>query len=231
MVPAGVVAEDVPKSEMPMTNQAHMLSLSGIRRPEIQPSETTTIVQTAADQTNRLRGFSFLEMAVVITIFLILAAILIPSGATFVQYYRSSSNVRDIASQLALAKMTAASNFTQAELNCTLTGNSCQMEVCATKGATVCTTYSNVGGAILLSQGVSFGFGSISTAAGTQTTIQNTSPIVFNSRSIPIDNTATPTGNDALYLTDKSGVTYAVSVYASGKVAVWRYNSGTWKSL
>ncbi len=231
MAPAGVVAEDVRKSEMPMNNQARMLSFSGIRRPEIQQSETTTIVPTAADQTNRLRGFSFLEMAVVITLFLILAAILIPSAATFVQYYRSSSTARDIASQLALAKMTAAANFTQAELNCTLTGNSCQLEVCTAKGATVCTTYTNVGGAILLSQGVSFGFGSITTAAGTQTTIANASPIVFNSRSIPIDSTATPTGNDALYLTDKSGVTYAVTVYASGKVAVWRYSSGIWKSL
>ena len=49
--------------------------------------------------------------------------------------------------------------------------------------------------------------------------------------SIPIDNTATPTANDALYITDSNGDTYAVTVYLSGKVAVWRYTGGAWKSL
>lgn len=196
-----------------MTDQAHTPNIFGSRHD------------------NRQRGFNFLEVAITTTIFVILASILIPNATRAVQYYRASSNARAIASQLALAKMSAAAGFTQAELNCTLTGTSCQLETCTTKGSSTCTTYTNQGGAIYLSQGMSFGYGTISTPAGTQTTISNTSPIVFNSRSIPIDNTATPTGNDALYLTDASGDTYAVTVYVSGKVALWRYSSGAWKAL
>lgn len=212
-----------------MTNQASILDFSRIRRPKSQDSRPRT--QAVSDQTNRVRGFSFLELAMVITITLIMGGILIPNGVTVVRAYRSSSNARDIATQLALAKMSAASNFTQAELNCTLTGTSCQIEVCATKGASVCTTYANQGGPINLSEGVSFGYGSITNAAGSQTTISNTSPIVFNSRSIPIDTTATPTGNDALYLTDSKGNTYAITVYLSGKITVWQYNNGSWRSI
>jgi len=220
----------VQQSKMPITDQELTISVSGIGGAESQESHSRTVAPVASDPTNRLRGFSLLELVMVVTISLILAAIMIPNATTFLRSYRSSSNARDIASQLALAKMSAAAGFTQTELNCTLTGTSCQLEICTTKGAAVCTTYTNQGGPITLSQGMSFGYGSITTAAGSQATLQNTSPIVFNSRSIPIDNTGTPTGNDAIYLTDSHGDTYAVSVYASGKVAVWRYVGSAWKS-
>jgi len=179
------------------------------------------------DKNHDQRGFSVIELAVVTAIFLIVAAIAIPTTMTALQTYRTSSSARSIASQLALAKMTAASNFTQAELNCNLAGNSCQLEVCTTKGVSSCTTFTNQGGAVLLSPGVSFGYGSITTPAGTQTTIQNTAQIVFNSRGIPVIAGAA-TSNDALYVTDQAGDTYAVTVYASGRVAVWRYGGGVW---
>ena len=142
---------------------------------------------------------------------MILAAIMIPNVTTFLQIVSFVVQRQGYCQPLGLAKMSAASGFTQAELNCTLTGNSCQLAVCTTKGATVCTTYTNQGGPILLSQGMSFGYGSITTPAGSQATISNTNPIVFNSRSIPIDSTGAPTGNDALYLTDSSGDTYALT--------------------
>lgn len=216
---------------MPITDQERTISVSGIRRLESRESQSRTIVPAVSDQTNRRRGFSLIELVVVLTVTMILAAIMIPNVTTFLRSYRSSSNARDIASQLALAKMSAAAGFTQAELNCTLAGTSCQLAVCTTKGATVCTTYTNQGGPILLSQGMSFGYGSITTPAGSQTTISNSNPIVFNSRSIPIDSSGAPTGNDALYLTDSKGDTYALSVYVSGRVAVWRYTGSAWKSL
>ena len=60
-------------SEMPITNQVRTLSFSGIRRPESQESQTRATAQPVSDQTNRLRGFTIVEVAVVITIILILA--------------------------------------------------------------------------------------------------------------------------------------------------------------
>jgi Tfp pilus assembly protein FimT len=175
---------------------------------------------------NRLRGFSTVELVVVVAIFLIVVAIAIPNAIRMLQSYRASSSARNIAGQLALTKMRAAADFTQAQLNCNFAGNSCQLQVCTTKAVTSCTTFTDEGGPVLLSQGMTFGFGSITAPAGTQTTIHNTTPILFNSRGISMGN-----GNDALYLTDGADDTYAVTVYASGRVAVWQYSGGAWRAL
>ncbi len=174
------------------------------------------------------RGFSTIELAIVVTIILVIASFAIPQAISTQRAYRALSDVRSLASQLALAKMRAADGFTQARLNCNLTANSCQLEICTSKGAGACNTFSAEGGPVLLSQGMTFGFGSITTPAGTQTSIQNTAQVLFNSRSLPVDNTGAPTGNSGLYLTDQFGNRYAVTVYASGRIAVWRYGNGVW---
>ena len=180
--------------------------------------------------TRGIRGFSLIELAIVITIFLLILSIALPQALTTLRAFRASSDARSIASQLALAKMRAADGFTQARLNCDLTNKSCQLEVCTSKGASACNTFSAEGGSIPLSKEMTFGFGGITTPAGSQTLIQNTAQILFNSRSLPIDNTGTVTGNDALYLTNYLGDTYAVTVYASGRIALWRYGNGVWSS-
>lgn len=173
-------------------------------------------------------GFSTGELAIVVTILLVFASLAIPASIRISRALRASTNVRAIASQLALAKMTAANGFTQSRLNCDVTARSCQLEVCTTKGTSSCNTFSAEGGPILLSDEMSFGFGSVTTPAGTQTTIQNTPQIIFNSRSLPVDSTGAPTGNYALYLTNPAGDKYAVTVYATGRVAVWEYRSDSW---
>jgi L-lactate permease len=50
--------------------------------------------------------------------------------------------------------------------------------------------------------------------------IADTACVVFNSRGIPVDNTGTPTNNDALYITDGTKVG-AVTLSAAGLVTVW----------
>jgi len=177
---------------------------------------------------HRTRGFSTIELAIVVTIFMLMASIVIPPAITTMRAFRALSDARSLASQLALAKMRAADGFTQARVNCDFTANSCQLEVCTSKGTSACNTFSADGGPVLLSQGMTFGFGSITTPAGTQTSIQNTAQVLFNSRSLPVDNTGAPTGNYGLYLTDQYGNQCAVTVYASGRIAVWRYGSGVW---
>ena len=157
----------------------------------------------------------------------IVLSIAIPAILTFTRSSRASADAKKIATQLARAKTLAAQGFTQTRLNCDLAGNSCQLEVCAVKGATECTTFGTEGGPVLLSEGTTFSFGSIRNPAGSQSIIQNTGQIVFNSRSLPIDSLGASTGEYAIYITNNSN-TYAVTVDNSGRVSVWRYGNGSW---
>ena len=175
-------------------------------------------------------GYSLVEIAIVATILLLILSLALPSVISSMRAYRASVDARSIAAQLALTKMRAANGFTQARLNCNTTANTCRVETCTTKGASTCTTFTAEGETINLSLGSSFSFGSITTPAGSQTSIQNTAQILFNSRSIPVDSSGAVTGNYALYVMNPAGNQYAVTVYASGRIAVWRYNSGVWNA-
>jgi prepilin-type N-terminal cleavage/methylation domain-containing protein len=184
-------------------------------------------MNSVKSDTARQPGFSTIEMAIVLVIIAIIISIAIPVILTVTRASRASADARKIATQLARSKMRAAQGFTQTRLNCDLAGNSCQPEICTTKGTSTCTTFTAEGGPVLLSDGTTFSFGSITTPAGSQSVIQNTGQMVFNSRSLPIDGLGASTGEYAIYITNNSN-TYAVSVFASGRVAVWRYGNGTW---
>jgi len=189
------------------------------------------MLKSKLERRGKASGFSLLELMIVVAVMMVVAAIAVPSAMRVMRSYQGSANARNIASELALAKMDAARNFTQTQLNCTLSANSCQLQMCTTKGTSTCTTFSAEGGPLLLSQGVTFSYGSIGTAAGTQTTIQNSTPIMFNSRGTPVDSTGAATGSYALYVANQSGDTYAVTVYATGKIGVWRYSNSTWVAI
>ena len=175
-------------------------------------------------------GFTLVELAVVVVIILLIVSLALPSVISSMRAYRASADARAIAAQLALTKMRAANAFTQARLNCDTTANTCRVETCTSKDASTCTTFTAEGETINLSLGSSFSFGSITTPAGSQSSIQNSAQILFNSRSIPVDSSGAVTGNYAMYIMNPAGNQYAVTVYASGRIAVWRYNSGVWNA-
>jgi len=182
----------------------------------------------------RQHGFSLIELMAVLVVTLVLFAMALPSVMNVVRSYRLSGEARNISGQLALARMRAAAEFTQARLNVNVAANSYQIQMCTTKNAASggCTTFTAEGGTQYLSSGITFAFGTISTPAGTQTTIAETTPILFNSRGIPIDATSlTPTANSALYLTNGNGQWCAVTVSASGKVTIWQYAGSSWAKV
>ena len=195
-------------------------------KPNVVEDETRSV--NRGTHSRGEAGLSLIEVAIVVAILLIVIAIAIPQAIRARRALRAISDARGIASQLALAKMRAANGFTRTRLNCREDTRSCQIEVCTSKGASACNTFTAEGGPFLLSDEMSFGFGGISTPAGSQTTIQNSNLIIFNSRSFPIDNSGAPTGTYAVYIRNEAGDTYAVSVFASGRIAVWRYNNGAW---
>jgi prepilin-type N-terminal cleavage/methylation domain-containing protein len=184
------------------------------------------------------RGFSLLETLLVLAIMGVIAAIAIPMSGNTVRYIKLSGDARDLSNATALAKMRAASKFSQSRLYVDISGKTYYIQTYDKTTASWVTD----GGSTQLSSTVSFGYGPVSSApSNTQTTIgqasqcmttgatpaavANTACIIFNSRGIPIVDivSGSPQGDDALYLTDGTAV-YGVTVAATGFIRLWRTN-------
>lgn len=183
------------------------------------------------------RGFSAVELAVVVTATLILAGIATPKATTAIQNFRTGGNARAITNEVAMAKMRAAADFTHARVYADLSAQTIHVDVWDTTN-NIWSPDSQNGTSVSLSTGDTFGYGNTISAAPPNTqstlgqasacsqtngtgTVANTACIVFNSRGVPIDSTSTPTGADALYMTDGSSV-YGVTVAATGNIQTWR---------
>jgi Tfp pilus assembly protein FimT len=172
-------------------------------------------------------GFSLIEVTMACICVLVLAAIAIPSVNSIVKNYRTSGDARIIATALGVARLRGANDFTQARLNFDLTNGTFKREVYNKTSS----SWVAEGGTQYLAGGNAFGYGSISTAAGSQTTIaqppavSSQNVIIFNSRGVPVDSSGNATGSYAVYLNDGAGRYYAVSVYSTGKMSRWRWDS------
>ena len=179
-----------------------------------------------------------LEVLFVAAIAATVAAIAIPMTGNALGYARLSGDARSISNAVAVAKMRAASDFSQARLYVDLGANSHHMETYVKTGTPGWVART---GPTSLSSGVSLGYGSLGTPpAYTQgsigqapacrndagTPIDNTACIVFNSRGIPIDSSGGPTTADAVYVTDGTAV-YVTTVAVSGMIQLWRSGPAT----
>jgi type II secretory pathway pseudopilin PulG len=192
---------------------------------------------------NQESGYSGLELFLVVTIMIIVAAMVVPAFISAQRDFRSFGDARDLAGEILLAKMRAASDFTQARAYFDTSAQTFRVDVWskpvppASSGSWV-----TEGGTHELSNGVTFGFGTLTSpppntqatlaqapacrndtgaSPGTGTTIANTACIVFNSRGIPIvDSNGAPTANDAIYINDGATV-YGTTVIATGMASTW----------
>jgi Tfp pilus assembly protein FimT len=188
-------------------------------------------------------GYSLVELLIVAAMILVIAAASIPMLSGYMRGYGLVSDARAIAGQLALARMKSANGFTNSEVSFDLTNGTYQIKLCS-GGAFVADPASPV---VRLSKSLgsqdSFGYGSITKAAGTQTTIAQplNNAIAFNSRGIPITNvqcapySGTPTPEYAVYLKDNSNPAKycAVTVSPSSRITAWHWDSASssWKEL
>lgn len=171
---------------------------------------------------------------IVVTIVLVVLAMVLPLLNQTLRTYRASSDARNIAAQLAMARMRAANKFTRARLNM-LGVNTYQVEIETNRGGCGTSTWAADGGAITLRQQVSFGFGAVTVPAPPQTAPiaqPANNAVIFNSRGTPVDCNGVAVGAYAIYLQNTSGEVYAVTVYPSSKTSVWRYSGAAgWKQL
>jgi prepilin-type N-terminal cleavage/methylation domain-containing protein len=183
------------------------------------------------------RGFSLIELLMVLAIMGVLAVIAVPMSGNTIRYLKLSGDARELSNATAVAKMRAAAKFTQSRLYVDVSGRSFYVQTYDKTSS----TWTTEGGATSLSSTVTFGYGPIATPPpNTQTSIgqapecmtmagsppvavpvANTACVIFNSRGIPIDATGSPTGLDAVYVTDGSAV-YGITVAATGFIRTWQ---------
>jgi prepilin-type N-terminal cleavage/methylation domain-containing protein len=188
------------------------------------------------------RGFSLIELMMVVAIMGVLVAITVPMSGNAIRFLKLSGDAREISNAAAVAKMRAAAKFTQSRLFIDVTGRNFYIQTYTRVATASCAVgvWCTEGGATNLSNTVTFGFGPVSTPPpNTQTTINqaamcqttdatpvdiaNTACVIFNSRGIPVDNTGSPTGVDAVYVTDGSAV-YGITIAATGFIRTWQTN-------
>jgi prepilin-type N-terminal cleavage/methylation domain-containing protein len=177
------------------------------------------------------RGYSLIELLVVVGLVAIVSAMAVPMTSNTLASFRLSGDARGVAGAVSLAKLRAASDFTQARLYVDITGRTFRVETWQKTAA----TWTAIGGSRNLSSNDTFGFGVVGAApANTQAAlgqspvclddmgqaVANTACILFNSRGIPIDTAGVPNGNHAIYLTDGSAV-YGVTLSATGLTRLW----------
>ena len=182
-------------------------------------------------------GFSLVEVLLVTTVVIVVAAIGIPTLTTITKNLRTQGDARDLNGAIVMAKMRAASDFARARVYADLSANTFRVEIYPS-GAS---SWTAEGGTTTLSQGVTFGYGSLTSAPagmaslsqaplclqdGLVATYSNTACIMFNSRGIPVDSTWAPTSGDALYVTDGNSVT-GVTLVATGLTKVWRSDASS----
>jgi prepilin-type N-terminal cleavage/methylation domain-containing protein len=183
------------------------------------------------------RGFSLIELLMVVGIMGVIAVIAVPMSGNSIRYLKLSGDARDVANATAVAKMRAAAKFTQSRLYVDINGRAFYVQT-LDKATNAWVTE---GGSTLLSSTVTVSYGPVATPPpDTQTTIDqapecinpgsppvtvaNTACVIFNSRGIPVDDTGSPTGLDAIYLTDGISV-YGITVAATGFIRTWQTNS------
>jgi len=177
------------------------------------------------------RGFTLVELLVVVALAGVLAALAAPAMSSATRGYRLAGDARTLAHTVSLAKMRAAAAFTRVRLRADTGARTFSVEEWNGSAWVV------HGGSQGLSQGIAFGFGGlVSAPPNTQTTIAlssaclddavppapiaGTACIVYNSRGVPINSSGAPAGGNGLYLTDGVAV-YATMVAATGLSTLW----------
>ena len=176
-------------------------------------------------------GYTMVELMAVVAIIAVASAVTLPVTSRTLGDLRLRADANAVANSVALAKMRATSAFSRARLFVDLSTDSYFIQV----WNKVDEVWETEGGSVETSDGVTFGYGSLTAPPPNTQLAINQSPecdddggvpieqtacVTFNSRGIPIDNAGAPTGNNALYLTDGSAV-YVTTLTATPLVRLW----------
>ncbi len=186
------------------------------------------------------RGFSFLEVVVVIALLLIMLAISLPLFNNSNSFNQLKADTFDLAGRLNRAKFRATTDLAAYRIRFDFAKNGYILERRNGNNFNGNDTDNDreTGLLIRLRERVSY---VPPTAAGSPipSTIFATTPgdadqrreqsqfIAFNSRGIPVDDMGRPQANNAIYLKDNRNHYFAITVSLAGLVEIWIYREST----
>ena len=160
---------------------------------DLQAMKSTSTVRCRA-----VRGFSLIELLMVVALIGVISAIAVPMMKNTIGDFSLSGDARALSNAVSLAKLRAASSFSQARVFVDLSGKSYHVETWQKAPPTWVTE----GGTRTLSTSVTFSAGVVGTAppfsqaaigqasacvTDAGAAIGNSACILFNSRGIPVD--------------------------------------------
>lgn len=179
------------------------------------------------------KGFSVIEILVVLGVVFILAALTIPNFRSTSAFNRLRNSTYTLANQIEQARFRSVSELTPHRVVIDTTNNRWSLErrIDRANPASGYTTVS-IGA---LEDGARYGFGSIGSTpspmeqCGTTSCAPQLSTFVaFNSRGFPVDATGVPRPRNTIYLMNGQD-NFAITVSLAGSVEIWRFTNGSWQ--
>jgi type II secretion system protein H len=166
------------------------------------------------------KGFTMVELAMLLAIIAVMAAVAIPVLTSSMRSTQLSSDARKIASAMSYARMTAAAQMTRYQLSFDINNNRWSL-----------LKYDRASDTFKLEQAVNeLSLGIANSGIGFTGEIDKTPPETFDSSSsqnITFGPRGVPDSPGIIYLSNNDA-DYAVSVTLSGKVQVWKYRDDQW---
>lgn len=191
-----------------------------LAKPNNRPETVQVDCMHRSDSMKDKLGFSAVELLMVVSMGVILAAFSIPMLSSAMRGMKLGSDAKSIATTLTYARISAATKLTRYRLSVDV--NNSRWALSKRNHST--NTYDIEQTTNTLSDGISnsgIQFKASSATAPTGFPTLTSANITFDSRGIPME------GAGIIYLTNQN-INFAISVSPIGKVQLWRYDNSQW---